>query len=283
MTTMPNKNYTGTGTSAIIDMYSSPDRTAHIETEGSNAKVRTIDFSKVARVSEHASGKVIDKGNDPRPRGPDGKLLTPKQIRSRARRRIARGMSNDKAAMSDLELEWLYKPLEEWDLEELAQGRPRASDGRGFKGPKPKWITQAVHEESMKRFQETIKLGMNVRTVDALETMQLILQDNSKDARGRPTVSPSTKLDAAKFLLEHVVGKPQQHITQDISVKLQGLLASVMVNPNEALAPGSYGGEGGTEDLPAYQVAHLPGHTIPLGNEDVWEGEIIDDMGDEDD
>lgn len=254
-------------TSAVSDLYSAPDRTADIGTEPSTAKPRTIDFSNVKKKRQHKSGILRDVGIDPRPRTPEGKLLTPKQIRARARRKYARAQkTGKKAIVTSEELHWLYKPLEQWTIDELAAGRPANPDGSGFKGPKPKWITQEVHEEAMDRFAKVIKGTMNEHTVDALETIQMILTNDKLDNRGRPLVSANVRLDAAKFLLEHVVGKPKQHITQDISVKLQGLLGSVMVNPNDALAPADFGGMG--DDAPAYSIGHYPGQTIPIGTAD---------------
>jgi hypothetical protein len=171
--------------------------------------------------------------------------------------------------MTEQEFEMLYKPIEEWDLDELARGRPRDVDG-GFKGRKPKWITRQVHEEAMERFTAVIKTEMGVQGITAIDTLKMILTNEETDERGKAVVPPAAKIQASTFLLEHIVGKPKQHVQQDISVKLQGILGSVMVNPNEALAAPSQGGRGNnsTEDVPSYQVAHLPGHTIPIGAAD---------------
>lgn len=262
-------------TSAVSDLYSAPERTEDLEVEESRASIREVDFSGIKRKRQHKSGVVRDAGTDPRPRTAEGRLLTPKQIRARARRRWKRAQGGQgKEILTQEEREALYyKPLDQWTIEELAAGRPQALDGSGFKGPKPKWVTQEVHEEAMDRFAKVIKGSMNERTVDALETMQMILANEDVDNRGRPLVSASVKLDAAKFLLEHVVGKPKQHITQDISVKLQGLLATVTVNPNDALAPPEFGGVG--QSGPAYSLAHYPGQTIPMG--EIEAGENADE------
>lgn len=154
--------------------------------------------------------------------GRPARLLTPKQIRARARRaqRITEG-----------ELEQLYKPLEEWDAEELARGRPRAKDGT-FKGKAPSFIDRALHEQIVRRFEDIVRVEMNGHTVKALKVLEQILDSEAEDEKGRPIVSASTKLDATKFLIEHIIGKPKQRMETDISVKLQGILATAMVNPS---------------------------------------------------
>lgn len=223
----------------------------------------TIDFSRVQDLRQHASGINRDGPHrDERPTTADGKLLTRKQIRARARRAHKRNNSK-KPIMSEVEFNALYKPVEEWDLEELARGRPRGADGK-FSGPRPKWVTREIHERSMEQFQLMVRTEMGAQTVDALSTLQWLLAVDEVDNKGRPMVPPSVKLQAATFLLEHVVGKPKQRVETDISVKLQGLLGVVLANPNEALAPGDQGGDSPVV-TPAYSVAHLPGHTIPMG------------------
>lgn len=241
------------------------------------AKVMTVDFSKADSIRHHASGRLRDPGNatDMRPRTPEGKLLTPKQIRARARRAAKTKKGRKRGIMSDVEFEALYKPVEEWDLEELARGRPRDVDG-GFRGRKPSWVSREVHERAMEQFKLAIKTEMSTSTIDALTTLQFILNNEETDERGKPMVPASVKLQASTFLLEHVVGKPKQHIEQDISVKLQGILGAVMVNPNEALAPPDQGGVG--VDGPAYNLGHFPGHTIPIGTGDTVQGELDDDF-----
>lgn len=226
----------------------------------SDARVVTIDFSKGPSIRQHKSGKIRHRGNasDARPVNEEGKLLTPKQIRARARRRAARGSKSRKPIMSELEFEALYKPIEDWDLEELARGRPRDVDG-GFRGRKPSWITREVHERAMEQFQLAIKTEMGVMGTTALDTLRYVLDNEDTDERGKPIVPASAKNQAAMFLLEHVVGKPKQQVQQDISVKLQGILGAVMVNPNEGLAPAEQGGLGG------YEIAHFPGRTLPMG------------------
>lgn len=223
----------------------------------SNAKVMTIDFSKGPSIRQHSSGVIRYRGNanDLRPVNEEGKLLTPKQIRARARRKAEK---NRRSIMSETEFEALYKPIEEWDLEELARGRPRNVDGN-FRGRKPSWITREVHERAMEVFVETTRAEMGSLTPDALDTLRWVLKNEEVDDKGKPLVPASAKNQASMFLIEHVVGKPKQHVTQDISVKLQGILGSVMVNPADAMGPQA------SEPL---ALAHYPGQTIPIGLQD---------------
>lgn len=219
------------------------------------AQKMTINFAKAEEIRQHPSGNLREEGPI-KPLSSEGKVLTPKQIRARARRRQARN------ALSEEERLALYrKPVEEWDLTELAHGRPRNSRG-GFSGPKPKWITAEIHERAMERYTAAVKSNMKVTTVDALGLLQSLINNEDLDEKGRPIVPASTKLDAAKFLIEHVVGKPTQRIENDVSVKLQGILGQVMVNPSDM-------GGGG------YAPAHYPGITMELAERD--EDEMVYD------
>ena len=215
------------------------------------ASLLTIDFRTTPDIRQHPSGKPRDQfPPEDRPRDGSGKLLTPKQIRARARRRMKRA-----EPMTEQEMEYLYqKPIDEWDLEELARGRPRNSKG-GFSGRKPKWITAQVHEEAMQRYTAAVKTDMRSTTVDALGTIRWIIQNEDVDDKGKPVVPASTKLEASKFLLEHVVGKPTQRLEADVSVKLQSILGAVLINPADVT--------GGTSDQ-GFELGHLPGVTMPL-------------------
>lgn len=236
------------------------------------ASIMTLDFSKAQNIRQHKSGRIRDRGNarDHRPVNAEGKLLTPKQIRARQRRAAKR---NKKGTMSEVEFAALYKPIEEWDLEELARGRPRNMEGN-FRGRKPQWITREVHERSMELFVDLTKSQLGALAPDALDSLRWVISSEEQDERGKPLVPASAKNQAAMFVLEHIVGKPKQHVEQDISIKLQGILGAVMVNPNEGLAPPEQGGMGG------YNLAHFPGQTIPIGIAAKDDDEDLD-MGDE--
>jgi hypothetical protein len=166
------------------------------------------------------------------------KSMSRKQLRARARRSKKGGRSEEYGL--------LYKPIEEWDSEELARGRPRDRNGH-FSGPGPKWLTREMHEESMTRFRQVVKDSMNGTTIKAVDVIVSILENDELDDKGKLVVPPSTKLAAATFLLEHVVGKPTQRQETDISVKLQAVLASSIITPGvlpafpnaKQLAPGA--------------------------------------------
>lgn len=151
--------------------------------------------------------------------------MTPKQIRRRAQR------AGKKA---NKEYHRLYKPVAEWDNEELARGRPRSKDGY-FSGPKPKWVTREIHEEALRRFTEQTKAEMRTMVGSSLYLLKAIIEDDQMvyDDEGQPIrhMTPaSTKLDAAKFLLEQVLGKPKQHVEGDLQVQIAHILAGSVLN-----------------------------------------------------
>lgn len=222
----------------------------------------TIDFGQVPDILQHSSENTVEALKEDPPTDKKGRLLTPKQIRARARRKMKRH-----EPMTDEELTHLYpqKPIEEWDLEELAHGRPKNSKG-GFSGRAPKWITREMHEQAMEKYVAAVKQNMRGTTVSALSTLQDLLENEEVDEKGKPIVPPSTKVDISKFLIEHVVGKPTQRVESDVSVKLQGILGAVMVNPTDQ----------------GYQPAHYPGLTMKLADakdyeddDDILDAEVL--------
>jgi hypothetical protein len=72
---------------------------------------------------------------------------------------------------------------------------------------------------------------MNANTNIAIETIKKIMESTETDEDGRPLISANVKLDAAKFLIDHTLGKPKQRVETDISVRLQGMLASTIITP----------------------------------------------------
>lgn len=151
-----------------------------------------------------------------------------KAIRSRARK-------NSKKATEAFHM--LYKPVEEWDMDELAKGRPRNQDG-SFTGPKPKWISAQVHDEAMKRFEDMLRGHMREISPAAIQVINDLISNTEvvTDDEGqviRHLVPQSTKLQAATFLLEHLLGKPTARVEGNIALQVQSILAGSLVNPDE--------------------------------------------------
>jgi hypothetical protein len=156
--------------------------------------------------------------------------LSPKQLRARARRKRSKGKSTRE------EFKRLYKPIEEWDTEELARGRPRSADGT-FTGRPPAWIGRDVHERATELFIRKIREDVYANAADAIGVVKMLMHSDETDPKGKPLVPASVKLQAAQWLTEHVIGKPTQKVEQDISIKLQGVLAQAMLMPGELPGP----------------------------------------------
>lgn len=181
-----------------------------------------VDFSEEPEDEDTSAEIEVDD----RPRGSDGHLLTMKQVRSRARRMINRG-----APLTEEMFEaWCGKPIDQWDLEELARGRTKDKSG-GFRGRPTPMLSRAVHERILEQYKMIMKQRINMQASTALGVIGQIIGNDDTDDKGKPLVPASVKLDASKWLVEHVLGKPVQPRTDDISIRLQGILGEVMVNP----------------------------------------------------
>lgn len=172
--------------------------------------------------------KIPDVGESARKeRKNKAKVMTPKQIRARAKR--AGGLNQ----VTETELKVLMrKPLEEWDLEELAKGRPKDKNGN-FTGPIPHWVTRELHEKAMDRFKEMVRTDMQSHTIRAIEVLKEVMDNDETDEKGKPIVGANVKVDTAKFLIEHLIGKPTQEVKSDISIKLQAILGDSLVMPDQ--------------------------------------------------
>lgn len=96
-----------------------------------------------------------------------------------------------------------WKPLEQWDLEELARGRPRNKNG-GFVGRGPAWITPMIVAEAQRRFKDQVFRGLTSYAEEALKVLYNIMMD--EDAAGK------LRSDIAMFIVEHVIGKPKTSV-----------------------------------------------------------------------
>lgn len=113
------------------------------------------------------------------------------------------------------------KPIDEWDLEELARRRPRNSQG-SFKGRPPAWLTEEMRDEAWRRFKEYIRGELASGSLKAVARIRDLIDNGDSDR---------VKLDASKFIVEHIVGKPSQEIEGTIDMSIKGLLAGVVVGP----------------------------------------------------
>ena len=140
------------------------------------------------------------------------------------RRRVRRGgkfLKQDIAMLADA-----YgggKPLEEWDDQELAHGRPRDVGG-GYRGRPPIHIAPAVAAEARRRFTDGQYSKMRGYLGHAIMVVAKIMMDQNEDSRVR--------LDAAKFVIEHVLGKATTKVEIDASKDVRAMLASALVMPD---------------------------------------------------
>ena len=143
---------------------------------------------------------------------PEDLINTPKQIRNRLRRYSRLNAKNPSKKLQDkihAEMAKLYnKPIEEWDAAELAFGRPRDENGE-FKGRAPMWVTAQVQQEAKRRLMSHTFSNVAGEIDSAIGVIHNIMTDTSVDDKGRPVVDAKTKLTAATFIIEHILGKPK--------------------------------------------------------------------------
>lgn len=141
----------------------------------------------------------------------------------------ARARLRKNAAKTERDMEILYeKPIADWDMEELAKGRPRNKAGT-FTGPRPKWITPVILREAQTRLRTLTQQELAVFAGDAVKVMTDLMKDDSVDLDGKPSVPPGIRLSAATYVLDQIIGKPTQHVEVQGNVVLESLLATVLV------------------------------------------------------
>lgn len=144
---------------------------------------------------------------------------------SAVRRRVRKNSKN-----IERDVEKLYrKPMEQWDMEELARGRPRNRAGN-FQGPVPRWITPLILKEAQERLRTRTRQELGVYAEDALKVMHGVMMSQDSDDNGRPIVAASVKVQAAQYLLDQTIGKPTQQVEVQGNVVLETMLAKILVN-----------------------------------------------------
>lgn len=165
------------------------------------------------------------------PRLPDGE----KSTRPRAvRRRLRKPGRTEEEIREDVEA--LYKkPVEEWDWEELSRGMPRGPDNK-FAGRRPTWITPAIQAEAKRRMRIMTEDQLMVHADAAIKTLRELMEDLEVDDHGRPVVPSAVKLQAAQYVLNHVIGTPKARVEVEAHNPLADLMGSVLVNPDGSLS-----------------------------------------------
>jgi hypothetical protein len=178
------------------------------------------------------------------------KLSTkPEQIRRRLRRGVNRTQD-----MELLSQHAGFKPVDEWDYEELAYGKPRNKNG-DFKGRRPSWVTEAVIREARRRLVDHTNGLLGANVAFAVRTMIKLIKSDEVDDKGRPIVDARTKIDACKFIIEHVKGKAAALVEVSSTDNVRQMIASAIVLD-----------DGAPQDTPL-----------------VLEGEIVEEEEDDDD
>jgi len=153
---------------------------------------------------------------------PYGRSDNPPQIRKRLRRN---GLDRDVEMLIEV---GALKPLDQWDLEELAHGRPRNKRG-GFTGGKPKWLTGKIQEEIQRRLKK--------RAFDELAALLPAATKVLADTLMSPESNERLRFEAARLIFAYAIGLPKQTIDLE-STAIEAMLAAALVLPSgEAAHP----------------------------------------------
>lgn len=177
-----------------------------------------------SRIDPHDAARRKSNYTGGRPKDPSKLSTNPAQIRQRLRR----GVNRDEDMRLYAEVSPHFKHVEDWDLEELAHGKPRNKNGN-FGGRAPGWITPEVIREARKRLVDYTNGLLGAEVEFAVQTMIKLVKDNSFDEKGRPVVDARTKLDACKFIIEHVKGKATALVELDAKDNVRAMLAAAIV------------------------------------------------------
>ena len=148
----------------------------------------------------------------------------PANVRARLRRKDRKIKMTEDQMAEEVALLPRYKRVDEWDYEELARGRPRCADG-SFKGPMPGWITPLVRREAERRLVDLAKAELATHVSSAVAVIHNLMMDDEVDEDGKPYVSAAVKLDAAKFVVEQIVGKAKQKVDVEAGQSVTEFLA----------------------------------------------------------
>lgn len=159
-----------------------------------------------------------------RPKDKEKLSTNPAQIR----RRLRRGRNVEE----DLELyakhHHSFRPVADWDIEELAHGMPRNSAG-AFRGRPPAWVTETVVREARKRLIDHTTGLLGGQVEFAVKTMIKLIKSDERDDKGRLIVDAATKLKACMFIIEHVKGKAKEIVEVDATDMTKKMIAAAII------------------------------------------------------
>jgi hypothetical protein len=137
-------------------------------------------------------------------------------VKARARTRM-----KEMAEELDADIVSYYgKPVSEWDFEELQAGRTREPDGSiKLKGKTPKWITPAIMGEAQRRLKLLTRDQMGHYAGAAIEVMAQLMTKSRVDM---------VRYNAAKYILDQIIGMPTQRVEINEGPKIQDILAEFM-------------------------------------------------------
>lgn len=150
-----------------------------------------------------------------------------KPVRKRSNRpsaikqRLRKADQKFEEAKADIEL-FYEKPIEDWDFEELQRGQPRAADGK-FYGRRPKWLTPVLMAEAQARLKTMSTQQLGMYAGKAIEVMVELMETSRV---------PMVRFNAAKYVLDQIIGLPTQRVETKAQIEFESLLADVMVNPD---------------------------------------------------
>lgn len=124
-------------------------------------------------------------------------------------------------AKADVEL-YYKKPIEEWDFEELQRGKPRNRNG-DFSGGRPKWLTPVLMAEAQSRLRTMTANELGQYAGAAIKVMVELMETSRV---------PMVRFNAAKYVLDQIIGLPTQRVEAKAQTAFESLLADVMVNPD---------------------------------------------------
>lgn len=153
-----------------------------------------------------------------------------------ARRRLRNAAASERTVTPQMkrDVEIIYhKPIEEWDWEELSRGRVRNPNGGGFKnGNDNASLVPIITDEAKRRMRELTEHQIMTLGQQAITVLRDLMTNNEIDDWGKAVVSPAVKVQAATYVLNHIIGTPGHRQEETGKDKLLELMGGVLVNPD---------------------------------------------------